>query len=279
MTEFSTPRALDLDPAWFGDAAVPPISGEHEAVARWRGVTLTSAFQPIVALRDHQVLGHAARIRTPDAAPGAPRDWAAIAQSASDFEVLQRDRLARTLHAINYRAQVAHGARLFLRVQPRLVATVRDGHGRVFERILARLGIPTRAVVIELPSMARGDITVLERAVASYRSLGYRVACDWTDGAEPPLNPAGAVVPDVVRLDLRYAEDADRFQRRASRVRAAGAVVLAARIESADALAAARDSGAELALGFHLGRPSTTRELVTHGPSRGRAPATEPATS
>ncbi|MCU0869840.1 MAG: EAL domain-containing protein [Burkholderiales bacterium] len=245
-----------LDPAWLADARFalgPDATAVFAADTREVG----SVFQPVTVARDGQVLGHQGRVRVRTAAGVVQAaGWVGLADGVTDAHALSIDRWSRTLHAVNYASAFAAGQRLFLRVQPRLIESVGRGHGRVFEGILARLGIPTRAVVIELPAWPGADPALIERALWSYRSLGYKVACDWPDAAvAPPLSRAGGVVPDVVRIDLRAPCATDAIAERAARAHDAGAQVHVAGIETAADREVARAVDAELLSGWAVGRP------------------------
>ncbi len=228
-------------------------------VGRFRRRVLTSVFQPVLSTVDGATVAHSARVRCrlgeQDEVPAG-----VFARTGPDSLVVQLDRSARTLHALNYYPKARATWRLFLRVQTRLVESVGSGHGRVFEGILGRLGVPTKDVVIELPRHANEDPALYARALLSYRSLGYRVASDCLDLQDPLLAGRYEVIPDIVAVDPRWLPDADALATLVRQIRDRGATALVHRIENADDAALAIAAGADLLQGFHLGRPASKPE-------------------
>lgn len=236
---------------------------------RFRGQHRGSAFQPILSLVDGTVIGHAARLRADPPPPDGSPAWAAVAVTGPDTLVLELDRAFRTLHALNYFTVAKASWRLFLRVHPRLVESVGTGHGRVFEGILGRLGVPTHAVVIELPRDIHADPALYRRTLLSYRGLGYKVASDCVDPDDPVLRGRLEVAPDVIAVDHRWLPDSRTLHDVVGHIHALGAQALVARIETAAHLALAREAGADFVQGFFLGRPGRR-------PEAGRLPAAMP---
>jgi EAL domain-containing protein (putative c-di-GMP-specific phosphodiesterase class I) len=94
---------------------------------------------------------------------------------ADDQELVALDRLARTLHAINFFGDQRHGL-LFLRVHERLLKSVKYDHGQYFSSLLISLGLNPARIVIELPSAAVAHRTFLGYLTKSYQRYGFRVA-------------------------------------------------------------------------------------------------------
>ncbi len=112
-----------------------------------------------------------------------------------DQELVALDRLARTLHAINFFGIQRHGL-LFLRVHARLLKSVRYDHGQYFSSVLISLGLNPARIVIELPSAAVAHRTFLGYLTKSYQRYGFKVAGN--------LPNAGHIisVSDMARLDF-----------------------------------------------------------------------------
>ena len=100
------------------------------AVAHAPQCSLTSTFQPIVRASDGEVSGHHALLRAADSHGDAlaPADLFAGTQDAESLRNL--DRLARALHAVNYFGGASERCRLFVTVDPRLLAAAPDDHRR-----------------------------------------------------------------------------------------------------------------------------------------------------
>lgn len=205
-------------PALIAHAADHPFLCEHlsldvehdvpggTAYAHFRDVRLESAYQPIfdVSMNGMQTLwsapdsadrfgdelGFQALTLRSDGAPFDPFDTV-----EDDRELVALDRLARTLHAINFFGAQRHGL-LFLRVHERLLKSVKYDHGQHFSSVLVSFGLNPARVVIELPSAAVAHRTFLGYLTQSYQRHGFKVAGN--------LPNAGHImsVSDMARLDF-----------------------------------------------------------------------------
>lgn len=142
------------------------------------GQVLGSSFQPVVRAADGTPVGQHAvlRVSRPDGAALAP--WCVFEQATGGPQLVQIDRLCRTVHALNYFVRDAGAETLFLDVERRLLTTVRADHGAYFESILAEIGVPAGRVAIVLPREALEDPVTFVRAAISYRIRGYRVVAE-----------------------------------------------------------------------------------------------------
>lgn len=203
-------------PALIEHAAAYPFLREHLsldagtpsgfAYAQLRDMRIESGYQPIfdVSMNGMQTLwsapesadrfgdelGFQALTLQPD---GVQLD--AFVCAANDQELVALDRLARTLHAINFFGVQRHGL-LFLRVHERLLKSEKYDHGQHFSSVLISLGLNPARVVIELPSAAVAHRTFLGYLTTSYQRYGFKVAGN--------LPNAGHImsVSDMARLDF-----------------------------------------------------------------------------
>ncbi len=203
---------------------------------------------------------------------------------------MQFDRLVRTLNLLNESSSFAEHELLFLNVHPRLLTSVSD-HGRTFEQILHYYSLPTSRVVIEIKESAVDDVARLTEAVSNYRSLGYRIAVDDFGAAHSGIakivNPHRryeslvfnaeldrvlALRPDIIKLDSSVIKAAEQTTSAALVIHglvkifhSIGAQVVIEGVETAEQLALAHDTGADLLQGYHLGKPkfadNTQRQL------------------
>ena len=177
------------------------LADSGEITASYRGKTLASAFRPVVARADGLEAGRQASLRVRDAsgAEGSPGSFFAAALDGA--QLVQRDRLARTVHALNHFVAAQSQARLFLHVEQRLLATVRADHGAWFERVLREIGVGPERVGIVLPPTALEDPVTLVRAAISYRIRGYRVAARLRAASTADLAHVFLADPHYVVLD------------------------------------------------------------------------------
>ena len=226
---------------------------------------LTSVFQPVVqraALSASdgtvspvgKVLGHAAYVRCHNGEDLSP--WNLFAQAADDEELVQLDRLARTVHAINYFHAAGDEGRLFLQVDARLLAAVHSEHGKTFEGVLRGLGVAPERVVIVLPDLPEATAHLLPVVAANYRLRGYRVSVRYRGTDTAGLARLEAFRPHIVAL--RQAAP-DLLQRQIEVVHAFGGVALVTHIEAANDLSTAAELGADWFQGYALGRPQPLR--------------------
>ena len=242
-----------------GPEAARPLyrAGPGRVAGQFYACHLSSVFQPVVA-RYGELIGHAAYVRCRNGEDLSP--WNLFSQAADDEELVQLDRLARTVHTINYFNAVGEAQHLFLPVDGRLLRAVPAEHGKTFERVLASLGLTPRRVVIVLPEWGALPPGLLAQAAANYRLRGYRVAIRhrFADGSAPERDSAWQEMlrylrPDIVKL--RFASAALLCAQIAV-VHAVGGTVLVTHLETVEDVSAAGEAGTDWRQGFALGYPA-----------------------
>lgn len=236
---------------------------------------LSSVFQPVYSFGERNVVGHAAYIRSTTEGKNILSPWKAFALTEGDALLVRFDRLCRVIHALNYFSNTSSGD-LFVAVQPRLLESVKDDHGRAFEKLLQIIGVPTSRVVIEIPTEVNRDSKLLRHVISNYRSRGYRIAVNHSVTTEDWMAELASLYPlypHIVRLE------ASSFQRRyltdslVDAVHHLGASVLVHGIETAQQKNAAIEAGADLFQGRALGVPRRAIEttlpavMEEHGPA------------
>jgi EAL domain-containing protein (putative c-di-GMP-specific phosphodiesterase class I) len=226
---------------------------------------LSSLFQPLFDGRAHRVVGHSGHVYSePVAAEADAREslspWGIFALAADDPVLVRLDRLCRTLHALNYFSRAPEHLELHLAVQPRLLESVKNGHGRAFERVLDLIGVETSRVVIELPAEINGDRRLFRHVTANYRSRGYRIACNHGGHPDDWMADLGSLYPDIARVDVRVLRQPGG-RALADAIRRFGATLLATGIDAEEDLGTAMRAGAGLLQGNHLGEASQAIEF------------------
>ncbi len=229
-------------------------------VCNFMGMRLSSAFQPILRA-DGKVVGREALLRTSLFEHVELMPDTAFEGAVKVNRVVQFDRLVRTVHLLNHARGFDEHELLFLNVHPRLLTSVID-HGRTFEQLLHYYSVPTSRVVIEIKEPTNEDDAHLEAAVSNYRSLGYQIAVDNFGTAHSSLERVLKLQPDIVKMDgvlIRTTENShgatSSFNKLVNRFHSAGIQVAITGIATARQLEIARQSGADLFQGYHLGRP------------------------
>ena len=118
------------------------------------------------------VAGHHALVRVNGDGGDAAAPWKVFAQASGDADLVQLDRLCRTVHALNYFPHAPAGNSLFLNIEKRLLNFVAADHGVYFEAILEKMGVSPGRVTIVMPASASDEPVTFVRAAISYRIRG-----------------------------------------------------------------------------------------------------------
>lgn len=240
----------------FGDDAVRGI------VTEAMGIQLSSVFQPIVDATG-QVMAEEALLRARSHGVQIP-PLSVFRIAAAHGQLVAFDRLARTLHLLNYLAYPRHHERLFLNVHPRLLGEV-SRHGLVFEEILSSVHWTPQHITLEFleDDVAQGDFVHLREAVHNYRQRGYGIAIDDFGGEQlSRLDSIWELKPDVVKLErqlLLKSESSERIRKSlvhlVEMLHQLDAQVVMEGVETATQHQIALDAGVDLLQGFYYGEP------------------------
>ncbi|NMG28925.1 EAL domain-containing protein [Aromatoleum evansii] len=226
---------------------------DGSVVGDWFGCELSSVFQPIVDPSSGHAVGHEAFLRC---LGGGRRDlspWGLFSANADDDRLIALDRLARTVHALNFIASVGADGLLFLNVHGRLLAAVAGDHGAAFRKVVDALGFPPERIVIEAPIVASRQADLLSFVLRNYRQNGFRVAVNLESVAQWQTL-AGSVPVDFIKIGTAALQaEADVGEALdALRARAGSARVIVTRVENR---ALVNPSRGVLAQGFAYGAP------------------------
>jgi EAL domain-containing protein (putative c-di-GMP-specific phosphodiesterase class I) len=246
------------------------VAPDGRVVGRFLQTRLTSVFEPLFALADGSVRGAQAGVRTVGSHGPGLAPWEVFAAAARPQDLVELDRLARTVHAISFEALAQPGQALHLSVHPRLLDAVTEHHGQVYRGLLETLGLDGLPVVIELPAITPGDEDRIAPVAASYRRNGFGVAFRPVSRRQLEVLLASNSI-DALRID------ADRLVRfgavdgalRAARKRRIDVIV--ERVRSAFDVELARELGATHVQGLLFGAPVAAPDMTT--PLSGRAGA------
>lgn len=242
----------------------PAFSQQGERIiARYRDLTLSSVYQPIVT-GGRRVVGHEALLRAADESGAAISPEAVFRLPADSDEVVYLDRLCRTLHVLNLLPQLEQfGGQLFLNVAPRHLLEFSGEHGRAFEDVLRYCGLHPSAVVLEVLEGEIDDDARLLAAVEGYRSRGYTIAIDDFGRRHSNLDRLLSLQPHIVKFDrglLLQAQADIRARRVLTRLveiaHDLDAHVVVEGVETPEQLTIARESGADWLQGFLIRRPT-----------------------
>lgn len=164
-----------------------PLIIENDAVYGLFGqLKISSLFSPIRHTANPQkIFGHAVRIKVLACESLYLHNYemANLALNAAEtyihFEsVINFDRLARTVHMLNYLPLAKPDEVLFLEVDPRHILGVKKDHGAYFESIIEQCGLTTKNTVIVLTISCHyvkyNDALI--RGLNNYKQRGYQTA-------------------------------------------------------------------------------------------------------
>lgn len=225
-------------------------------VGDWFGCELASVFQPIVDPAARRTVGFEAFLRVHGSGERELSPWTLFSSNADDHRLVALDRLARTVHALNFITSVQDESLLFLNVHGRLLAAVSEDHGAAFRRVLDALGMAADRVVIETPVAASEQPDLLAFVLRNYRLNGFSTAVNLASPAQ--WNTLSQIVPPryvKIRGDAVDAErDADALQAIAQR-----ATLIITRQEDRTAAPPV----ASLAQGYAWGLPAQRAVIVS----------------
>ena len=231
------------------------------AVAHAPQCNLTSTFQPVVRASDGEIRGHHAFLRAADL-HGKAVAPAELFERADDAESLVNlDRLARALHAVNYFGRGHDGLRLFVTLDARMLATAPDDHQRCFDALLTALDVPTSSIVVCIPEAALEDPVTFVRATVSYAIRGYRVLAELGADAHADLEHVFLADPQYVAFDASSclagpAERHMQLRRIVEALHARGIQSVARRVETEEQARGARDAGFNYLQGRYVAPPA-----------------------
>jgi len=242
------------------------LFGKHHRIrAHYASFELDSLFQPVFDFKKRRVIGHEALLASVSSGGvsmvGNVLTPQRVFTLAANEDITFIDRLARTLHSLNYLLQGAKGL-LHLNVHPHHLLAVSMDHGRVFEGILRQCGLETRNIVLEIPEYAVPEKKRLADAVSAWQQKGYRIALDNVGREQAQISRIRKLKPDYLKIDSKLINAAlnESRQRRvlAKVVKTAtedGIAVIATGIETHVQLDLLHELSIEIAQGFLFGRP------------------------
>ncbi len=208
LTEYFNQRISEEQ----GLAAPPLLVRAGQIESRAGGLRLATEFHPIWRANGTSIImGHDATLRA--FPPDTSQTMAAKVFHLADVdEVVNLDRLCRTIHMLNYLPIAHENGYLFLHVHPRHVLGVKRDHGAYFEEVIFRCGLPPRRVVISVMVSPLYDrqFTLLQQGLKNYQKRGYSTAIKFDEQASERfferycIDFLHRITPDFVRLDSRF---------------------------------------------------------------------------
>ena len=230
--------------------------------AHYKGLTLTSAFQPILSVAHQRVIGHEAliRARTEDGLPVPPPELFDVPRTVP--ERVELDRLCRLLHVANFSEAPTTDVRwLLVNVDPQVVSSG-PGFGSFFGDLLRHFRVDPSRIIVEILENQIPDEDGLAATVAYYREAGCLVAIDDFGAGHSNFDRIVRLRPNLVKLDRTMVREsachpvAQRmFPGLIGMLHEAGCLVVAEGVETEAEAALAFESGANFIQGYLFARP------------------------
>jgi EAL domain-containing protein (putative c-di-GMP-specific phosphodiesterase class I)/CheY-like chemotaxis protein len=213
------------------------------------------AFQPIVRVRDGNVYGYEALVRS--AEPNLDRPDLLLQAAERLGRVHELGRKIRRLVAERM-SHVPKESLIFVNLHS-VDLTDEDLHAPN-----ASLSAYASRIVLEITERSSLDRVHDARSrIASLRSLGYRIAVDDLGAGYAGLSTFGQLEPDIVKLDMSLVRAVDTSPRKRSIIRSMievctgelGTLVVCEGVETEAECEVLMDLGADLLQGYLFGRP------------------------
>ncbi len=242
------------------------VASDGVTVAHFKGLQLTSAFQPVFGLAHGRALGFEGLLRAadPNGTPVPPLRVFKMAQTLD--EVVLLDTLCRMIHARNF-VRMSKDHWLFLNVSPAVFADQFRELESFFTTLEQRCGLaPNRVVVEVLEAVLHKDIG---QSMTFYREQGCLVAVDDFGAGHSNLERVWRLKPDIVKLDrtliTHSAEDRTSrmfLKRMVSTMHEAGSLVLVEGVETEPQAVITMDSDVDLVQGFYFAHPVPALDIA-----------------
>lgn len=239
------------------DAVDPMLALLHEIIAQRK---LTALFQPIVKMRNGEILGYEGLIRGPSNTPlHSPLSLFKVARQHNLS--VQMEYLCRHIVMAKF-AQSGLPGHLFLNVTPGALMQPEAIQGETL-RYLEKLGINPQRIIIELTeNEPTYDYALLRNAAMHYRDMGFQIAIDDLGEGFSSLRLWSELQPEYVKIDMHFIQGINHDPMKLQFVRSiqeiaekSGSTVIAEGIESQAELLAIRDLGIACGQGYHIARP------------------------
>jgi EAL domain-containing protein (putative c-di-GMP-specific phosphodiesterase class I) len=236
---------------------------EHERAETLRQIlheaNLRTVYQPIVQLKDRQVLGYEALTRGP-AGSGLETPHNLFKTSQHFNMEYELDSLCRRL-ALRNAQGIQPGEKLFLNILPTSIHDP-DFTNVDFQEVLNGLGLAPHNLVLEISEQqAIVNFPVFREAIDHFLKLGFGIALDDTGAGYANLEAALELNPNFLKIDISLIHGIDESVPRQELLRGLGrlaekmgARVIAEGIETEAELEMVRELGCAYGQGYAIGR-------------------------
>lgn len=249
---------LNLDTNTLLERISQKEGGEWDS--RYKGLTLSSAFQPIISLNHRRVVGQEALLRSHDLRGNIISPLQLFNANENIEDVIELDRLCRLLHGFNYARHPVSNEWLFLNITPEVIS---HGYryGSFFSQLLQDATISPSQVVVEVLESQVSDEMQLSESIDYYRQIGCLIAIDDFGAGHSNIDRVLRLEPEIVKLDRSLLANPSPKARRilanlVSLLHEAGCLVVLEGIETLEQTLVAYDVDADLVQGYFFSSPA-----------------------
>ncbi|ALK29852.1 EAL domain-containing protein [Burkholderia plantarii] len=242
--------------------------------ANYRGMRLTSVFQPVLSITHRRIVGYEALVRAhaSHSASLEPEALFALAHTRGDAPLV--DRMTRCLHAANFAAQDPGHGWLFLNVMPQMLDSG-SAQRESIDELCEHFALPPTRVVLEVIEQPVRDEAALARTIDRIQHRDFLIAIDDFGTGFSNFDRVWQAHPDIVKLDRSLVERAQQpgdarrnIRHLVTMLHQAGAMVLAEGIETEHALQILMDADVDFVQGFLFGQPEASLTRASEGGPR-----------
>lgn len=232
---------------------------------------VTALFQPIIDLRNAELIGYEGSIRGPSDSPlHAPEKLLKASREsgvAYEMEMLCWSTIVSAFQRLNLNGN------LFIKISPDAILLNNFRMPHATPRCLPTFALPANRIVIELSDNDFGhdivDWAALCESLSIYRAEGFKIAIndlgEWYSG----MRRWAELRPNYVKIDRHFIQNIDRDPVKAQFVRSVLSIadkthadVLADGIETQDEMSIVQGLGVHFGQGYYIGRPTAQPSTV-----------------
>jgi len=226
-----------------------------------RDKKIVPVFQPIVSLKDGEIMGYEALARGPSDSP--------LHMPAQLFSVAVKHKMLLALEhicrevSIQQTKMLAPGQQLFLNVTPEVINDPEFRNGRTKQVVLHHGLIPEQITFEITERTAISDFGNFTRALHHYRTQGYCIAVDDAGAGYSSLQAIAELYPDFIKLDMSIVRDIHNnpfkiaiLEALVNLASAMNSKIIAEGVETLDELLTVMKLGVGYAQGFFFARPA-----------------------
>lgn len=170
--------------------------------------SIKTMFQPIVSLKDGEILGFEALSRGPRGSslenPSVLFDTARVYGKLWELEFLCR------IKALENASKVGTPFNIFLNVDPHIIHDEKFKKGFTKE-FLKQFNINPENIIFEITEKnAVTDMESFKKVISNYRDQGYKIAIDDTGSGYSGLKLITEIHPQYIKLDMNLIRDIDK---------------------------------------------------------------------